>query len=194
MDYKFTNFNYNKIQYYFNVIYYCLLLHEIRFGKFMTKLADIPLNVMRCCFTKKFRKVYDDRMAKAQPDLDKFFFNMSEGWAEREFIAYCGGYPFIIGAILSSLIIKYIGILNLGSGLVFVLIYSVICCSLIEICLKPVKNIVFKNDNHTNYFEEFKNQNRQWHKKWNRITFLFCIGGIISYIIGGSFMFLILIS
>ena len=44
--------------------------------------------------------------------------------------------------------------------------------------------MVFSNYKYLEYFKLFEENDEQWHKKWNRITTVFCIGAIILFFAG----------
>ncbi|MGP1548062.1 MAG: hypothetical protein ACTTIF_04235 [Prevotella sp.] len=50
----------------------------------------------------------------------------------------------------------------------------------------PAYRAVFSKDRYLNYFKQFEKENEQWHKKWKRITWVFCIGSVV-FTIGGIF-------
>ena len=50
----------------------------------------------------------------------------------------------------------------------------------------PAYRAVFSKDRYLNYFKQFEKEDEQWHKKWKRITWVFCIGSVV-FAIGGIF-------
>lgn len=56
----------------------------------------------------------------------------------------------------------------------------------IGLCYIPAYRAVFSKDRYLKYFKQFEKEDEQWHKKWNRITWVFCIGSVV-FTIGGIF-------
>ena len=62
----------------------------------------------------------------------------------------------------------------------------------IEICYIPAYNAVFAKDRYLKYFKQFEKQDEHWHKRWKRITLLFCIGSVLMFFISLGVVTLIL--
>lgn len=55
----------------------------------------------------------------------------------------------------------------------------------IEAAFIPLNRGVLKNERYLKYFKKFEKKDEQWHKKWKRITIVFCLGCIILVLLGG---------
>lgn len=56
----------------------------------------------------------------------------------------------------------------------------------IGLCYIPAYRAVFSKDRYLKYFKQFEKEDEQCHKKWKRITWVFCIGSVV-FAIGGIF-------
>lgn len=54
----------------------------------------------------------------------------------------------------------------------------------IELAYIPAYKAVFSNDKYMKYFKKFEHEDEQWHRKWKRITIIFCLGGVVTIILG----------
>lgn len=43
---------------------------------------------------------------------------------------------------------------------------------------------LYNKDRYPDYFKIFQKKDQRWHKRWNRITLLFCSGSILSMVLG----------
>lgn len=65
-------------------------------------------------------------------------------------------------------------------------VYLVIIAGLTPILIAyiPAYKAVYSNDKYIKYYKQFEKESEQWHKKWYRITSAFCIGGVLSMVLG----------
>ena len=171
-----------KFEYFLNAIHYCLWLFDIKFGDFIGRVVDILLSpVPKYLFTKEYRKKYDERLSKVQTTKEKFFYDKKNGyhigWVNHWFGYIYSGYPAFLSFILMGFYFRSCEEMNY-------LIVLITASIPIGICYVPAYRAVFSKDRYLKYFKQFEKEDAQWHKKWKRITILFCIGSVIVTFMG----------
>ena len=65
----------------------------------------------------------------------------------------------------------------------------------IPICISyiPAYKAVFSDDRYLQYFKQFEKEDEAWHKKWKRRTIAFCVGSVITTLLGMAAAFAIAI-
>lgn len=167
----------NKCYYFLNAIHYCIYLEEVWSNKkidntvtrFLAVIFNIPLFA-------KYRK--DVGAAQKYKDF-KYGKNigLSISVAHTIFGYFYLGYPLFISFVLGGISLRECGYLSTGLKLVILLIP-------IGLCYIPAYKAVFANDRYLKYFKQFEKEGEKWHRKWKRITIAFCIGSIITSILG----------
>ena len=183
--------NRSRFAYSLNAIHYCIWLNDIKFGDFLRKFSGAFMSlVLTICFTKKFKRRQEERMAKMQKIMNKFYYDKEVGyhigWANHWFGYFYSGYPVVLSFILSGIVFRYWGMVNK------IIILCIIGIPIL-ICYIPAYKAVFSNDIYLKYFKEFEKEDEQWHKKWKRRTWLFCIGGCLMTIVGVACMWVVLL-
>ena len=129
-------------------------------------------------------------MAKVQKIMNKLYYDKEVGyhigWANHWFGYFYSGYPVVLSFILSGIVFRYWGMVNK------IIILCIIGIPIL-ICYIPAYKAVFSNDIYLKYFKEFEKEDEQWHKKWKRRTWLFCIGGSLMTIVGIACMWVVLL-
>ena len=183
--------NSNKYEYFLNVMHYCLWLNDMKFGDFIGKIVNILFSpIPKCLFTKEYKKKYYERIAKQQSEMEKFFHNKKNGYhiglAHHWYGYFYSGYPLFISFLLGGVIIRETGYLSNIMKLVIIAVP-------VGLCYIPAYRAVFTNKRYLMYFKQFEKEGKMWHKKWNFITLIFCIGSIICTILGICAAFAIVI-
>ena len=183
--------NRSRFAYFLNAIHYCIWLNDIKLGVFLRKFSSAFISlVLTICFTKKFKRRQEERMAKMQKIMNKFYYDKEVGyhigWANHWFGYFYSGYPVVLSFILSGIVFRYWGMVNK------IIILCIIGIPIL-ICYIPAYKAVFSNDIYLKYFKEFEKEDEQWHKKWKRRTWLFCIGGSLMTIVGIACMWIVLL-
>ncbi len=183
--------NRSRFAYFLNAIHYCIWLNDIKFGDFLRKVSGAFMSlVLTICFTKKFKRRQEERMAKAQKIMNKFYYDKEVGyhigWAHHWFGYFYSCYSGVLSFIIFGIILHFWGMINRFVILFFIGIP-------IFICFIPADKAVFSNDIYLKYFKEFEKEDEQWHKKWKRRTWLFCIGGCLMTIVGIACMWVVLL-
>lgn len=164
-----------------NAIHYCIYLEEVWSNKKVNKMVTgLFAVIFRIPFIGKYRKKIDEQKAK---ELDEFYYGNKAGLsisaAHHWFGYFYSGYPAFLSFILVGIADKKLESLNV---LTFILLFGIP----IALCYIPAYQAVFTKDRYLKYFMQFEKEDEQWHKKWNRITWLFCIGSVV-FTIGGIF-------
>ena len=176
--------NSNNFEYFLNAIHYSLWIGDMKFGDFMGKVVDILLSpIPKYLFTKEYRKKYYERRQREQKKIDKFFYDKEYGyhigWAHHWFGYFYSGYSIFLSFVL-------LGIPDGMFGGVNLIVAMAIIALPIGLCYIPAYRAVFSKDRYLKYFKQFEKEDEQWHKKWKRITWVFCIGSVV-FAIGGIF-------
>lgn len=173
-----------KFELFLNTVHYCLWLGDRKFGDFMGKVVNVLLSpIPKYLFTKEYKKKYDERLPKEQKNHDKFFYDKETEYhiclAHHWFGYFYSGYSIFLSFVL-------LGILDGMFGGVNLIVAMTIIALPIGLCYIPAYRAVFSKDRYLKYFKQFEKEDEQWHKKWNRITWVFCIGSVV-FTIGGIF-------
>ncbi len=174
-----------KFEYFLNAIHYCLWLFDIKFGDFIGRVVDILLSpVPKYLFTKEYRKKYDERLSKVQTTKEKFFYDKKNGyhigWANHWFGYIYSGYPGFLSFTLLGAVDE---MCNHHLNAITVILILLIP---IGLCYIPAYRAVFTKDRYLKYFKQFEKEDEHWHKRWKRITIVFCIGSVV-FTLGGIF-------
>ena len=183
--------NRSRFAYFLNAVHYCIWLDDIKFGDFIGRIVDVVLSpIPKLFFTKKYRKKYESRLPQAQKIMNKFYYDKEVGyhigWAHHWFGYFYSCYSGVLSFIIFGIILHFWGMINRFVILFFIGIP-------IFICFIPADKAVFSNDIYLKYFKEFEKEDEQWHKKWKRRTWLFCIGGCLMTIVGIACMWAVLL-
>lgn len=177
--------------YFLNAIHYCLWKAETKFGDSIGKFVNGILSPIRkYLFTEKYRKEYYGRLPNDQRKIDNLFHDKKHGynvgWANHWFGYFYSGYSLFLSFVFGGLLLRSIGYLNIFIKLVILVIP-------IGLCYIPAYKTVFENDRYLGYFKQFEKMDKQWLRKWTRITLAFCLGSVITTIIGIYAMFVIVL-
>jgi amino acid transporter len=172
----------NKFEYFLNAVHYSLWIADKKHGDFAEKVVKKFLSpIPKYLFTEKYKKKYEERLLKAQKVHDSFFYDKETGfhigWANHWFGYFYSGYSIFISFILAGFAIKEIGDLNAAIIIVILVIP-------IGLCYIPAYKAVFSNDKYLKYFKQFEKEDKYWHRKWKRRTIAFCIGSVVTTILG----------
>ena len=96
-----------------------------------------------------------------------------EKYPKRLFLNYF----FVISFISLGVLLRIFHDIN---QLVLILIFALP----MTLAYIPAYRVVFRNDKYLKYFIRFEKKDALWHKKWRRRTIAFCIGGVLSFILG----------
>ena len=174
----------NRFEYFLNAVHYCIWLNDMKFGDFMGRIVNTLFSpIPKYLFTKEYKKKYYERLSEEQKKIDKFFYDKEIGyhiaWAHHWFGYFYSGYFMFLSFVLLGIPDGIFGGVNL-------IVATAIIALPIALGYIPAYRAVFSKDRYLNYFKQFEKENEQWHKKWKRITWVFCIGSVV-FTIGGIF-------
>lgn len=178
----------SKIEYFLNAIHYNIYLEEVWSNKKLNKLANrLSTIVFRMPFIKEYRQRYCERHTKK---MDDFISNNKVGLsisvAHHWYGYFYSCYPAFLSFILLGVLFRFYGEVNR------IIIFLVVAFPVI-LCYIPAYRAVFTKDRYLKYFKLFEKEDEQWHRKWKRITMAFCIGSVITGLLGIGAMWCILL-
>ncbi len=180
--------NRTEFEYFLNAVHYCLWRWQIKVYAFMEKLGDVLFSPLKYLFTDNFRKRYHESKLKLEPQFNDLYYNDKNGfcvaWAHHLMGTFCTCYPLFLSFSLLGLGTRLFGGLNSFVALVLIFVPS-------GICYIPVYKALYTKDRYLKYFKKFEKEDEQWHRKWSRITTLFCVGAALFFI-GGIFAMILL--
>ncbi len=175
--------NRKKFEYFLNAVYYCIWLNQRSFQDFVQKIVFTMLSpIPKYFFPAKWREKFYERQAIGLEQWNDYRNNSKVGWnigmANGNFGLFCALYPFSIVFILIGISLRFSIYVN---SLTVILVVT----GLMALFYIPVNKLVYSKDRYLKYFKKFRNEDKQWLKKWNRVTAAFCFGGILIFL--GSF-------
>lgn len=176
-----------KFSFFLNAVHYCMwrkliAQHIFLRRTFLVLFSHIPAGI----FSKKRREIYNRQIL--DNNIEDFFRNNKDGfcisWAHHWTGYFSACYPGFISFVLLGLETRLFG--SLSPFVDLLLIFGPI-----GICYIPVYKALYTKDRYLKYFKRFEKEDEQWHRKWSRITTLFCVGAIIMFVGGIAAMILI---
>lgn len=170
-----------KFEYFLNAVHYCMWRRKIKQHSFAQNIIHPVLSrIVKYITTKEYQEKFFSRQAIELNKYNKWRVDSQNSihiaeanhWFGYTYSCYTG----IFGYMLFALGLHF----NLGFNVwnILLLIFP------IAIGYIPAYKAVFSKDRYLEYFKQFKKEDEQWHKKWNRITTVFCIGAIILFFAG----------
>lgn len=166
-----------KFFYFLSAIYYCLWRFDIKLDKAIEKSLEIIWYPIWLITPEGIKENY--RKNKALRQMDRYNIkNVPNGFEDRYLMAACMPYVCLFtSSIPFGLILKFYDDYNFFIALILVLPPLIIT----DI---PLNKGVLKKDVCIKNFKKFENNDTRWRRKWERITFAFCLGSIFSAILG----------
>lgn len=171
-----------KVRYFCNAILYILWLSEVKQGKMTKTFVFVIFNsLVRFFGTKSFYEKMIARQQESEKDLGRIFydrkFSVHMAALDRKVSFIYGGYCSLVILPLIGVYIRY-----------FYAKFSVwIMLLIIVLVLMQVFIFVDKNtrakDTYLKYFQHFDKEDNRWLQKWKVITFVFCLGSVLSLIL-----------
>lgn len=178
----------NNFEYFLNAVHYCMWLREKKVYRVGRNACDRLFSPLQYLFTEKFRKRYHERRQKTDPQWDNSYLNSKNGfcvgWANHWTGYFSACYPGFISFVLLGLGTRLFG--SLPS-----LVEIALLALPVGICYIPFYKALYTKDRYLKYFKRFEKEDEQWHRKWSRITTLFCVGAILMFVGGIAAMILI---
>lgn len=168
-------------EYYMNAIHYCIYREEVWSNAVCLKTVMKCMRVISELLNLKewyYRR--DESIRKDTKGLNYMFgkeSGLSIGMAHHWFGLFYSAYPAFFSWVLVGIADRTFGELN---KILFLLFFGIP----IVICYIPAYKAVFSDDKYLKYFKQFEKEDKQWHKKWKRITIVFCVGALLTLVIG----------
>ncbi|WP_278436612.1 hypothetical protein [Muribaculum intestinale] len=181
----------DRFEYFLNAVHYCIWLHEIWIGNFIHKLVfgSIRLFARYMCSRNCQERLYA-YLAMREQQLYEFKYDKKKGlyigWANHKFGYIYSCYPGFLSFVILGLMHSSYGKLSFVIAMLMIFIP-------IGIGYIPAYKAVFFNDRYLVYFKKFEKESKEWHRKWKRITWAFCIGAVIISMCGIAVMLEIII-
>lgn len=169
-------------EYFLNAIHYCLWLIDRNFGNYIGNIVSILLSpIPKLFFTKEYQKKCEERLKQSQNDYDRIFYNKETGFhisrTHHLFGYFYSCYPGYLSLVLLGIYFRSCDELNF-------IIFWILIGLPIALGYIPAYKAVFVKNNYFKYFKKFEKEDEHWHKKWKRITIVFCIGSMLSTLLG----------
>lgn len=172
----------NKFEYFLNAVHYCMWRRNIAHHVFLRKnvLASIS-RISRYLVTREQQERYESQLLEKNKEIEDLFRNKKTGfcisWAHRSLDSFSICYSAFFSFVLLGLDLRLYG--NLSPFAMLFLIFSPI-----GVCYIPIYKAVYSKDRYLKYFKKFEKEDEQWHRKWSRITTLFCVGAALMFVGG----------
>lgn len=170
-----------KFEYFLNAVHYCMYLKEIWSMKKVDKGVLRITHYLSVLFSFEnfYNKKEDER--KNGKELWDYMYGkyggVSIGFAHHWFGYFYFGYSIFLSFVLLGIPDGMFGGMNL-------IVAMTIIALPIGLCYIPAYRAVFSKDRYLKYFKQFEKEDEQWYKKWNRITWAFCIDSVVFTISG----------
>ena len=181
----------DRFAYFLNVMHYCIWLHAISYSNFMHKLVFGSIRLLPgICVQGIVRRDFMLIWQCVNSNYMSFKYDKKKGlyigWAKYKFDYIYSCYPGFLSFVILGLIYKNYGAVNHVIAMTTLLVTIVICYI-------PAYKAVFADNRYLKYFKEFETKGKKWHKKWKRITIVFCFGGFAIVIFRVAILFDIMI-
>ena len=169
-------------EYFLNAVHYCMWLIDKWQGDCIGKFVNMILSpIPKIFFSKEHQRRCVERLAESQNDFNSFFYDKKNGyhigWAHHWFGFFYSGYFGFLSFILLGIYFRFCGELN---QIYFWLLIAVP----IGLGYIPAYMAIYPNDKYLRYFKLFEKKDEHWHRKWKRITIVFCIGSVAAVLFG----------
>lgn len=173
-----------------NAVHYMIYKEEVWSSKKIEMfLKSLFSFIPKYLFTPRMKIRFFRRQIRTRKETNEYMYGKHYGqsisMAHHLFGAFYSGYPMLLSFIIIGFIIRYC---KEGHDIAIFMASFIP----IEICYIPAYNAVFAKDRYLKYFKQFEKQDEHWHKRWKRITLLFCIGSVLMFFISLGVVTLIL--
>lgn len=175
--------NDNRFEYFLNAVHYGIWRQQIKIALSIDRILDIILyKIIKYFLPKKyykdsFVKNCEKRKIESKEFIDGENSSLCIGMANHWFGYLYSCYPSYISFVILGLTLSRDIYLN---GIVAFLVIL----APIGLFYIPAYRAVFSKDRYLKYFKKFEKEDAHWHKKWGRITTLFCIGAVAAALLG----------
>ncbi len=172
------------LEYFLNAVLYCIWKQKMQFGRFLHKISTKCMEfVMKYLSSAKMRERMKRNSLNYEKDYDRLFYHNKYGFhivgAKNLLASICFLYIIALPAAFIGLSMKYFP--DYREPIIFCLILI-----FVPQYFRYMNKLILDNDNYINYFKVFERSDKQWHRKWNVISFSFFVGGFTCWIIAIS--------
>ena len=171
----------NKFEYFLNTILFFIYKEEVWSNRIFDKI------IWKCFFVvSKFLSLesyYHKRrnIFRKDSNYQNYMYGkktgQSIGLANHWLVFFYSAYSAFFSWVLVGIANRAFGDLNI---IAFLFLFGIP----IGICYIPAYKAVFTDDKYLIYFKQFEKEDEHWHKKWKRRTYFFCIGALLTLLIG----------
>ena len=164
-----------------NALQYCLYRGEV-WSNFKVERQVYGL-IGLLSIALGFRKYWAKRVEKLHNDKELQEYLYGKEWGQSISLAhhwfgfFYSGYPGYLSLVLLGIYFRFCDELNM------IIFWALIGLPII-IGYIPAYKAVFVKNNYFKYFKKFEKEDEHWHRKWKRITIVFCIGSMLSTLLG----------
>ena len=181
----------DRFEYSLNAVHYCIWRGDIRVRLFFDKIMGGFLLVFATIFlSKKYKARLYAHVANHEKETHDYFYNKKTGfhirWASYRAISFYLCYVACIAFLLEGILYKTVGLISSS-------LFGMVLITPIWLCYMPANEAIFADDRYLKYFKEFEKMDKSWHRKWVMITWAFCVGGILAFVVGIIALFAIAI-
>lgn len=181
----------DRFEYFLNAVHYCIWRGDIRVRLFFDKIMGGFLLVFATIFlSKKYKARLYAHVANHEKETHDYFYNKKTGfhirWASYRAISFYLCYVACIAFLLEGILYKTVGLISSS-------LFGMVLITPIWLCYMPANEAIFADDRYLKYFKEFEKMDKSWHRKWVMITWAFCVGGILAFVVGIIALFAIAI-
>lgn len=181
----------DRFAYFLNAVHYCIWRGDIRVRLFFDKIMGGFLLVFATIFlSKKYKARLYAHVANHEKETHDYFYNKKTGfhirWASYRAISFYLCYVACIAFLLEGILYKTVGLISSS-------LFGMVLITPIWLCYMPANEAIFADDRYLKYFKEFEKMDKSWHRKWVMITWAFCVGGILAFVVGIIALFAIAI-
>ncbi len=182
---------FNRFEYLLNAVYYFLYCGRVRSIKRDGKIISLIVQrALKMPFVNRWSNQLWQRIEQNTKSSEGILYNKENSVsiviAKRLFDCFYTGYHSLVSSVLTGTAIRVLHTFDLPIGVMTVGIP--ICISYI-----PAYKAVFSDDRYLQYFKQFEKEDEAWHKKWKRRTIAFCVGSVITTLLGMAAAFAIAI-
>ena len=178
-----------KIEYFLNIVHYGIYLEEKWTNKKVEKISfSFIYYIIKYIVPSKYKKKAYGRILKNKKKSQDFIYGknsgLSIGMTDCIFGYISSSYSGFFSLIFLGIGQRYLGHLTPVQAIILIAFP-------LAIGYIPLHKFVFRKDRYLKFYKEFEKNDLSWHKKCKRITIAYCVGAILTDIIGFFIMALI---
>lgn len=182
-------FKYKKIEYFLNAVHYFIYLEERWTNKKVERiLFRFIYYIIKYIVPSKYKKRVFGHVLKNKNKSHDFIYGdysgLSIGMTDYIFGYISSSYSGFFSLLLLGIGQRYLGHLTPTQAIILIAIP-------LAIGYIPIYKFVFRKDRYLKFYKDFEKNDLTWHKKWKRIIIAYCVGAILTDIIGFFIMAII---